>query len=86
MAKVSVQLKLDCLSHYFFRLTWTLWFEESATTIELSGPTAIPRGHVKHPGSLPRLPTLNCRRRFCRYWLLGEEPAAAKPDTKNKRK
>lgn len=61
-------------------LTCTLWLDESATTIVLSGPTAIPRGHVKHPGSLPRLPTLNCKRRFCMYWLLGEEPAAAKPN------
>lgn len=60
--------------------TCTRWFDESATTIVLSGPTAMPRGQVKQPGSLPRLPTLNCKRRFCRYWLLGEEPAAAKPE------
>lgn len=35
----------------------------------------MPRGHVKHPGSLPRPPNWNSCRRFCKYCALGEVPA-----------
>lgn len=59
--------------------TCTLWLEESATTIELSGPTAIPLGQVKHPGPLPRLPILKRSCLFCIYWLLRVVPTSAKP-------
>lgn len=59
--------------------TCTLWLEESATTIELSGPTAIPLGQVKHPGPLPRLPILKRSCLFCMYWLLRVVPTSAKP-------
>lgn len=38
----------------------------------LSGPTAMPLGHVKVPGSLPRPPIWKSCRRFCRYCVLGE--------------
>lgn len=62
-----------------FILTWTRWLDESATTIELSGPTAIPRGQVKHPGPLPRLPILNRSCLFCKYWLLRVVPTSPKP-------
>ena len=37
------------------------------TTIELSGPTATPRGHVNDPASLPRVPNLITTFRFCMY-------------------
>lgn len=36
----------------------------------------MPRGHVKEPGSLPRPPIWNSCRRFCRYCVLGDIPAA----------
>lgn len=35
----------------------TRWFDESATTIRLSGVTATPRGQFSCPGSVPRPPT-----------------------------
>jgi len=63
-------------------LTWILWFEESATTIKLSGPTATPLGQVKYPGSLPLPPILNNNCRFCRYCTLGVEPTPCIPKTK----
>lgn len=56
-----------------------MWFEESATTIKLSGPTATPLGQVKYPGSLPRPPILNNNCRFCKYCTLGVEPTPCIP-------
>ena len=43
------------------------------TTIELSGPTATPRGQVNEPASLPRVPNLSNTLRFCMYWCLDDE-------------
>lgn len=54
--------------------TCTRWFDESATTMLLSGPTARPRGHVKDPGSLPRPPNWNSCCRLRRYTCLGIVP------------
>lgn len=48
------------------------------TTIELSGPTATPRGQVKDPGSLPRVPNFINTFRFCMYWCRDED--VIKPD------
>ena len=52
---------------------WTRWLDESATTMELSGPTAMPRGQVNNPGWDPRDPKVSSRVCFCirlaLFWL-----------------
>lgn len=66
----------NCLTKIPFESnTCTRWFDESATTMLLSGPTAKPRGQVKEPGSLPRPPNWNSCWRLRRYNCLGEVPA-----------
>lgn len=41
--------------------------------MELSGATATPRGQVKAPASLPRVPIFIRTFRFCMYWCLDED-------------
>lgn len=47
--------------------------------MQLSGPTAMPRGQVNDPGSLPRPPNLNSCCLLRKYKVLGEIPAPGIP-------
>lgn len=51
--------------------TWTRWFDESATTMRLSGPTEMPRGQVNFPDSLPLPPICRICLLFWRYCVRG---------------
>ena len=50
--------------------TCTRWLEESATTMALSGPTAIPLGQVKSPGWEPLEPNVINKLCFCEKYLI----------------